>query len=454
MSITKVMLNNGGVILPINIKAGMKYTFCLKIVFTVCAAIVMMEILTSHEVSRNVVSLLGDAGQNHTGPNHIGTAVAGKEHTQASGNSVRMASPPTQQQQQTDPTEDDFIRRQKHYMGACASSNSGSNLELFVYKPSRLAVCHTPKVGCTFWKRIMSYLLHETGKTVQNPYEIDRYYVHHGSKPNRFVHRFKDPLLKAILPSLTRVAFARDPYSRLWSAFVDKIILPDSWKDHGLSIYKHRRLGNVECPLNITFEDFLIYATKIRSDAHWVPLHTVCNPCTLFPQYIGKMETFSRDTKYILNKVGLGYLLSNKSQTSHAEDEMQMLIAYHFELQSRRGINKKCLTTTNLAKRLWQAFQFNGYISLDDIFPEQNVQEVLAGLTVPQARDEVIRLILQHYRDSKATNVKEQRHAVLVNAYKQIPLELREYIRNKYEHDFDLYDYEPYPAHIFPEKNH
>ncbi|XP_046547731.1 carbohydrate sulfotransferase 8-like [Haliotis rubra] len=441
---------------------GIKYKLCLKTLCIVCTVVMLMEILTSYELSRKVGSVFVDAGQKlHTGPNHTGTGTARKEHTEASGTSVRMTSPLTQQQQHqelvfqgTNPTEDDFIRRQKRYMDACASSSSGSILEVFVYEPNRLAVCHTPKVGCTFWKRIMSYLLQETGKTVQSPYEIDRYYIHHGAKPNRFAHRSTDPRLKAMLPNLTRVAFTRDPYSRLWSAFVDKIILPDSWKDHGLSIYKHRRLGNVECPLNITFEDFLIYATNKRSDVHWNPLYTVCNPCTLFPQYIGKMETFSRDTKYILNKVGLGYLLSNKSQTSHAEDEMRMLIAYHFELQSRRDINKKCLTTTDVTRRLWRAFQFNGYISLDEVFPEQRVQEVVDGLGVPQARDEVTRLILQHYRDSTATNVKKQRRTVLVNAYKQIPLDLRENIRKKYEHDFDLYDYEPYPADIFPEKTH
>ncbi|XP_048245494.1 carbohydrate sulfotransferase 11-like [Haliotis rufescens] len=386
-------------------------------------------------------------------PNHTETGTARNEQTEISGTSERMTSQCTQQQQETDTVEDDFIKRRKRYMNACSSSSSGSVEDIFVHEPTGLAVCHTQKVGCTFWKRIMSYLLQETGKPVKSPYEIDRYYIHHSNKPNRFQHRFSDPRLKTMLPNLTRVAFTRDPYTRLWSAFVDKIILPDSWSDHGRGIYKHRNRGNVECPLNITFEDFLHYAIFKKRDAHWDPLHTVCNPCLMFPQYVGKMETFSRDTKYLLNKVGLGYLVSNKSHQDHVENEMRMLISYHFELQSRRNINKKCLTTTALTGRLWRAFQLNGYISLEEEFPEPRVRALLDGLSIPQARDEITRLLVDYHRDG-STSWKKERKSVLVNAFKQIPLGLREEISHRYKHDFDLYDYEPYPAEIFPERYH
>lgn len=59
---------------------------------------------------------------------------------------------------------------------------------------------------------------------------------------------------------------------------------------------------------------FLIQNHKAgeRFDEHWSPIYTFCTPCSINYTLIAKVETFKRDSDYIIRQAGLETLLLNK----------------------------------------------------------------------------------------------------------------------------------------------
>lgn len=47
-------------------------------------------------------------------------------------------------------------------------------------------------------------------------------------------------------------------------------------------------------------------------DEHWSPIYTFCTPCSINFTLVAKVETFKRDSEYIIRQAGLEMLLLNK----------------------------------------------------------------------------------------------------------------------------------------------
>ena len=109
-----------------------------------------------------------------------------------------------------------------------------------------------------------------------------------------------------------RFMFVREPYSRLWSAYVDKFLLPDYWNVDGVRITRRRPGVSREaakCGHDVTFAEFVDYVTSVpasKLNDHYGPYHLLCSPCLFLPHVIGKMETFDQDAKYVDFGVGRG----------------------------------------------------------------------------------------------------------------------------------------------------
>lgn len=54
------------------------------------------------------------------------------------------------------------------------------------------------------------------------------------------------------------------------------------------------------------------YKSGGRFDEHWSPIYQFCTPCSINFTLIAKMETFERDSEYIIRQAGLETLLLNK----------------------------------------------------------------------------------------------------------------------------------------------
>lgn len=70
-------------------------------------------------------------------------------------------------------------------------------------------------------------------------------------------------------------------------------------------------------PKGPTFREFLQflvahYKSGGRFDEHWSPVYSFCTPCSINFTLIAKVETFQRDSEYIIRQAGLETLLLNK----------------------------------------------------------------------------------------------------------------------------------------------
>lgn len=85
-----------------------------------------------------------------------------------------------------------------------------------------------------------------------------------------------------------------------------------------------KSLGNIKYPFSQfqdptgpTFKEFLQFVVQHyksggRFDEHWSPIYQFCTPCSINYTLIAKMETFERDSEYIIRQAGLETLLLNK----------------------------------------------------------------------------------------------------------------------------------------------
>lgn len=309
-----------------------------------------------------------------------------------------------------------------------------------------LNYCIVPKVGCTFWKRIMRFISKDypLGQKTDKPSDIDRTYVHYGPVSKITQKNARNPIIRSLI-SKKAFMFSRDPYTRLWSAFIDKFFLPDFWRSDALSIMKNIRKNASEyelrCANNLTFLEFLMFVNKTSKgpmNEHWERVHRICSPCHLSFDVIGKLETFAADSDYILTKNGLERVQENTTRLDMTTEEVRTLTMYNFNLEN--AIKEGCYDKMDVAKRLWKTFQYNGYIHRDSEFPKGRLEgsdflskpkEVFTDLVFSTIKDQI----------KKGLETKSQKRTMMLEEYKKIPQNLLAAISEVYKYDFELFDY-------------
>ena len=135
--------------------------------------------------------------------------------------------------------------------------------------------------------------------------------------------RPSDKELVSTLSSPNSIGFliARNPYERLISAYRDKIVgaYANSYHDvMGKEIlvkYRHINPKNYRHGQTVpTFKEFVRYVLDEFSagkevDMHWTPVYSFCNPCQVNLTHIITFEMFDRDTRELLKKANLEYIL-------------------------------------------------------------------------------------------------------------------------------------------------
>ncbi len=104
-------------------------------------------------------------------------------------------------------------------------------------------------------------------------------------------------------PDVFRFGFVRDPFHRLVSAYNDKILLNKKPKKTILKTLGH---DPEDVEINISFELFIKAVTRQivqEMDFHWIPQNIQLMPGRINYSYIGKMESFDKDFKYILDSI-------------------------------------------------------------------------------------------------------------------------------------------------------
>merc|ERR1719369_494222 len=200
-----------------------------------------------------------------------------------------------------------------------------SHHQFFVQKEHGLMWCKVPKAASTSWLHAYLTMAH-----VQE-YEIPE---DNGMGLHAFL-REKYPLLsknlnKQFMPVSLKFLVVRHPFERVVSAYMDK--LEDYSRDlkyrggyyyamYGADIVaKFRQKYQEKFPKNplfmrkepsfVEFIEFLIETPVSKYDEHWKPQFILCPPCHFKFDVIVKMETFNRDTDFILSQRNLAGVIS------------------------------------------------------------------------------------------------------------------------------------------------
>ncbi|KAL4233138.1 hypothetical protein ACF0H5_007823 [Mactra antiquata] len=314
------------------------------------------------------------------------------------------------------------------------------------YLPINLHYCYIPKVGCTFWKRFFLFISDDYPKNmkIERPLDIPRNRVHLLSYPHLEITGLHKKRKRESIANHAFM-FSRNPYTRLWSAYIDKFVLPNFWISHARSMLTKVRKNMTEhdrkCGDNMTFLEFLTFITKTPAGSlneHWKPMHMLCSPCHITYKAIGKLENFTVDSEYVLKLFNMSHLIEKTTKFDFVREEVKSLSAYNFAYPKRIG--PECMNTSVIAKKLWYAFQLNGYIHRDAKLPKQLIDGE-QFLTDPAEVFENITLATIENQKKNDIDVKLQKHEMMLEAYKKIPTELLDDIIRVYWYDFELFDY-------------
>lgn len=342
----------------------------------------------------------------------------------------------------TSPNELVFLERRKHLEHICFSRNKTSErtAQTIGTHDGKLTICLVQKSGCTSWSQLIIFI-NKDKEGVNSPLDISKFTVHHKTHwYKHMLHRNNNSHMRVIENS-TRVLTVRNPYSRIWSAYVDKFVLPNYWGYMGKRLMKTIRKNASEKSLkyghDVTFSEFVEYILPLK-DPHWAPASTLCDPCLFHPFYVAKQETFSSDMKYILRQLVYN-IFSGKTDLATFEILDQIEYVFHVSENFKHSLEGMQL----IFSRLWRAFQYYGFIPDGLEFPQEKFT-VCNKTAVTQL------FIEEHNKWNVSKNVsKKQKHSLMTQAYRSIPLSILKTFQQKYKNDFELFQYESEPADIF-----
>ena len=344
-------------------------------------------------------------------------------------------------------------RRIQHLHHACSdyslfdsnTTKSKRKAQHYFSPKYNFSYCKVPKVGCSFWTQIFEVL--------QNGSQVARSVF---KVPRPYIHRLLSPQYRLEFDSSERVGSpsvltARDPYTRLYSAYVDKIFL-SLFPVEVIAIKRSQRNTSKNfffCAKNVTFEEFLKYIVKNTFQGkslnrHWAPISSLCDLCNKNVFAIVKQETFAADVEYTLKKVGVATEERKVIQDALLEYKVEITIPAVIEEVLTYGFQRIiCKTNLEIAMELWTTFQIQGYLRDDIPFPES----VIASKNVTVSPDFLTDLVLRTIRENPLTpgQSAKQRQRALVKAYANVDKDTLDALKEIYGLDFILFNYSTEP---------
>eukprot|EP00074_Homo_sapiens_P096428 XP_016874858.1 carbohydrate sulfotransferase 11 isoform X1 [Homo sapiens] len=205
---------------------------------------------------------------------------------------------------------------------------------LVVDEDHELIYCYVPKVACTNWKRLMMVL---TGRgKYSDPMEIPANEAH-VSANLKTLNQYSIPEINHRLKSYMKFLFVREPFERLVSAYRNKFTQKYNisfHKRYGTKIIKRQRKNATQEALrkgdDVKFEEFVAYLIDPHTqreepfNEHWQTVYSLCHPCHIHYDLVGKYETLEEDSNYVLQLAGVGSYLKfpTYAKSTRTTDEM------------------------------------------------------------------------------------------------------------------------------------
>ena len=317
----------------------------------------------------------------------------------------------------------------------------------YLSQKHRLSYCRVAKVGSTFWTQVFLTLMGikpEYNQDVESVFQLPRDEAHDTIK---LYSKILMELTDKRIHSTTSFLVARNPYSRLFSSYIDQIYLPNKWEKARRMVGdpKRRRCGN-----DIGFNEFLSFVSNcmIRNlymDLHWSPIYSICLPCQTKVDIIAKQETFAEDTEYILNLVGVDKATVDEvniaARASADDNSIPSLV--HTYVTKGHEIELGCISEEALAERIWHAFQIQGHIHNDLTFPK----EAFKNTRPYELEDKLTKTILSAIENKKLTSSERanQRQNWKVSFWKKVSNKTLAKVQDAFFEDFLMFQYDMDP---------
>ncbi|KAK7090039.1 hypothetical protein V1264_009894 [Littorina saxatilis] len=308
-------------------------------------------------------------------------------------------------------------------------------------------LCPIAKIGSTFWARFYQVLRESDSGTLRSPYSV----------PLKGVENIRCLNENASLPAkgnsrLLKATFVREPFSRVFSAYVDKLISPNPiyWNQWGKRAMKRDGVTSdrVRCGQGVTFRQFLrdVNARLWRENNHVIPMAGMCDPCKESFDVIGKMETFPADLNYIMSKINVTFKrdikLSRETKLDAIYDSIQGPFGWMNKI-------KACISTPEMGRRIWRKLQIRGLISSDLDYPVG--EKDLTHMTVEEFNNIAAKA---HDKSTDKRRLSLQKKRAFVEAFRTLSLDdVRDYVR-VYQDDFDAFGYDKTPSSVFTRDGH
>ena len=254
--------------------------------------------------------------------------------------------------------------------------------------------------------------------------------------------------------------FVRNPYSRVYSTFVDKLLPPDPyfWKFLGVkSITQFRKNPSSKSKLtgyDVSFAEYVKYVIRSLQtktfqdlDEHHISIFDKCELCAVDFDFIGKMESFPEDSMHIMKKMGLNSTVEEFSDAAvykemSAEDAVTDTIVYPF-MWKKRIMN--IITWETALRRTWLKLQLRGLVDLDQAFDKYVPKDEIDTI-----KDKEFQAIANEARKkSDPLKLKRQKSEGMRDAYSTLHLDDLKLLRSLYKSDLELLDYVASPPELF-----
>ena len=342
-------------------------------------------------------------------------------------------------------------RRIDHLLERCADSRlfrnqtyRGNNEIIYYFSPKyNFSYCKVPKVGSTFWTQVFTVLTNGS-EAAQYIFKMTRRYISRNLISPSTVEFDSKEREKS-----RSILISRDPYSRLYSAFIDKMYLKGFSKE-AVKVMKHQRNlpeDVITCANDVSFQEFLneIVENVYKGEPinrHWAPITAICKPCNTNVLALLKHESFSSDVEYSLKELGIARdEYAAIDDALHDDHRLENTLPGMAEI-TLASDTKGCKTRLETARRIWKSFQIQGYLRDEISFPSDIIdtdEKASSELLI----DMVMKTIQDHPLSSDGSRRQRRHH--LVKAYENIDTKTIDELKKIYEQDFILfnYSYEP-----------
>jgi len=317
---------------------------------------------------------------------------------------------------------------------------------LGTYRSGNTELCIIWKVGTTFVKRLFMMKELPKYKNVVNPYEIRFDADLQGSRStNRGM-------------SLHKLMFVRDPYQRLVSGYVDKLLAPNPvyWKILSIRAIRLVRekptAKSLQCGHDLEFHEYIKYVIKsldnhrgAKADGHFNIQTEICGPCRNKYEFVGKMEQFGVDSWELIKRLNFSNetvesLRENGSRLA-SDDAIRDSCNQPFDPNFVK-LYKRCISFYEALQRAWFKMQTRGLIGPEELPVTEKEAQTLT-------LDKFVQLAMAS-RDSCPSGVrKKQQHDHFLKFFSSVSKSDLEKIRNIYAEDFKLYEYNDRPPELF-----